>query len=46
MLHLYGILIAIEGLILACFARGHRRTARLQAVPSKEYVLAQQAGET
>ena len=48
MLHLFGMVTAIAGLIFARFARGDNRTAQrhLGAVLSKAPVLAQQAGGT
>jgi hypothetical protein len=48
MLHLLGTVIAIAGLILACLARGDKRTEQrhLGEVLSKAPTLAQHAGET
>lgn len=47
-LHLFGIVMAIPGLIPACFANGDKRTAHrhLGAVLSNAPTLAQQAGGT
>lgn len=48
MLHLFGTVIAVVGLILACFASGDNRTAQrhLGEVLSKAPTLAQHAGGT
>jgi len=48
MLHLFGMVIAVAGLIFACLARGDKRTAQrhLGAVLSKAPTLAQQANGT
>ena len=47
-LHLFGMVMAVAGLILACLARGDKRTAQrhLGAVLSKAPTLAQQANGT
>ncbi|KAJ7954461.1 hypothetical protein O6P43_026040 [Quillaja saponaria] len=48
MLHRFGTVIAMPGLILACFAKGDNRTAQrhLGEVLIKAPTLAQQAGRT